>query len=1063
MDQRINDPKNASATGLTGWFISNPVAANLLMVVLLVGGFLAAASLKTEEFPTLDIKVISIDVNVPGATPKDVEESVTQRLEQAVLGVNGVKEVNSWSNEGRASIEAELTTFADIRQVRDQVESAVDRVRAFLPDTAEAPTISIPTQTDGVVTFALMGEVSELALLQEAQRLEEWLLSAPGISLVSILGARDREIAIEVDETALQAYELSFAEIALAVRTGSIDVSAGELRADSGSILLRSDERRTDVEALASIIVRVDNNGRQITLSDIANVSERFVRQDLSNTFNGRPALLVEVSRSSEESLLVVRGAVDSAMETFTPSRQVEITEFQDQTTALRDRLGMIVANAIAGFALVLIFLAFVVDLRLAFWISIGITTAFLGGFILSSLAGVSMNGIALFGLLVAIGLVVDDAIVVGEAIDVAKAQGKSAEEAAIIGLRTVRAPVIVGVATTIAAFSPLLLTSGELSDFIRHIPIIVMTTLMVSLIEAFFILPSHLAHGRDWSKPPLKTLQSGGASLMSWMGSKIIYPIATRACRFRYLTFGIAVAVVFTAISLIDSGRQRVIFFPSIEPDAVSAFIEMPVGSPYQATERAASQLEAAAHQLADDLESTYGVPVIQNVLVTKGGRIFGIGDLGGGVRFRANEANASVQLELAPGKDRPLSAAEVETKWRELTGPIPAAKDVGFRANLVGFGADVAVNLTGPDTIDIEAATRELRDQIAGLEGVRDVQDSIDLGKREFLFSLTPIGQASGLTTNDLALQIRQSFFGEEIDRIQRGREELKVFLRYPDELTSSLATLDTMRVRLPDGGAAPLKTVAKIEETRSAAQVKRVDGRRVLSVEADVDEEITTPGAINKIIWQSILPDFETKYPGLIWQADGAAQAQSEDMAGLGNAFLMAIIIIYGIIAVQLRAYFLPMAILFAIPLALAGAVFGHFLLDYPISFLSMFGIIALAGVAVNASIVLIDTYQRRRSDGEHRIAAAAGASQQRFRPILLTTLTTALGLAPILSETSPQAQFLIPIAVSLGSGILFSGLFVLFVTPAMALIIEDLSNLLRRAFVIPAPGTAQGEAN
>ncbi|MEM6554612.1 MAG: efflux RND transporter permease subunit [Pseudomonadota bacterium] len=1045
---RSDTPNLASTHGLTGWFIANPVAANLLMIVLLVGGFLAAASLKTEEFPTLEIKAVSINVAVPGATPKDVEESVTKRLEQAVLGVNGIKEVKSSSGEGRASIEAELTTFADLRLVRDQIESAVDRVRAFLPDTAEAPIISVPTQTDGVVTFALFGQASELKLLQEAQRLEQWLLSAPGVSLVSVLGTREREIVIEVDEDTLQAYEIGFAEIAAAIRAGSIDISAGELRADSGSILLRSDQRRTDVEALSTLIIRSDEAGRELRLSEIADVSERFVRQDLSNTFNGQPSVMVEVSRSSEESLLDVRNAVAEAMEGYTSIAGVEIVEFQDQTTALRDRLGMIMANAVTGFALVLIFLSLVIDLRLAFWISVGIATAFLGGFILSSLAGVSMNGIALFGLLVAIGLVVDDAIVVGEAIDVAKAQGKSAEEAAKIGLQSVRAPVIVGVATTVAAFSPLLLTTGELADFVRHIPIIVMTTLLVSLVEAFFILPSHLAHGRDWSKPPLKTIQSWGAQAMKWIASSIVRPVARQACTYRYLTFGIAIAFMFMAFSLIENGRQRVIFFPTIEPDAVSAFIEMPVGSPYAATERAAARLESAAYDLAADLEATYDTQVIKNILVTKGGRLSGIGSLGGGVRFRADEATASVQLELAPGTDRPISAAQIEAKWRTLTGPIPAAKDVSYRANLLGFGSDVAFNLTGPDHLDLEEITAELRDRINALDGVRDVQDSIDLGKREFLFSLTPAGVASGLTTNELARQIRQSFFGEEIDRIQRGREELRVVLRYPNDVTSSFSTLDTMRVRLPDNQAAPLATVAKFEETRSAARVRRVDGRRVLTVEADVDESTTTPDAINQIIRSDVLPDLSKKYPGLIWQVAGAAEAQNEDTAGLGGAFLMAMIIIYGIIAVQLRAYVMPLAILFSVPIALTGAVFGHTILGYPISFLSMFGIIALAGVAVNASIVLIDNYQRRRAMGETRIDAASSASEQRFRAIFLTTLTTALGLAPILSETSPQAQFLVPIAVSLGSGILFSGVFVLFVTPALALIIDDLAMPFRR---------------
>lgn len=1044
--------------GLAGWFIDNPVAANLLMAILLIGGALTAAGLRSEEFPTLEPRTISVSVVFPGASPRDVEDGVNRRLEEALLGVDGVERVRSTAEEGSGSLSLDLAPFADTARVRADVETAVDSVAAFLPVDAEAPVIRTPLATGGVVTLAVLGNVSPLALKQEAERLERNLLSTPGVALVSLTGARAYEIAIEIDEATLQRYSLSFDDIANAVRAGSVDLSGGEVRASGGDIFLRTEERRETVDTFETIVIRTEPDGRRLLLADVATITDGFVRNQLSNTVNGKPAVFIDISRSASQDVIAVKRAVDRFLTEYQPAPGVEIVEFRDETASLRDRINLIFNNGAFGFVLVLIFLVLVVDLRLAFWISIGIASAFIGGFLLSSLAGVSFNAVSLFGLLIVIGLVVDDAIVVGEAIDEAKAQGLPPREAALKGLQSVRAPVFVGVATTIGAFAPLLVSSGGFAEVTRQIPVVVIATLLVSIIEAFFILPSHLAHGGAWSRPPLSLAQHAGAAMLATISRQLIRPLAQLAANMRYATLAVGIATIFIAFSLLGTGTVRFIFFPVIEPDTVTASLDLPEGAPFTATAGGVAQLETAAKQVAAALEDRYGTPVIRSIVATTGGRASGGGGPGAVTAFTAAENIGRVQLDLIPSGARAISAGEIEQLWRNASGRINAAETLSFSSSFVSFGADISYDLAADAEADLFAAVADFRAALEGIEGVRDIDDTIDLGKRELLFTLTDAGEASGLTIRGLARQVRQAFFGEEVDRLQRGREEVRVFVRYPDRFTSSLDALDRMRVRLPNGGSAALRTVAKFEESRASSRITRVDGRRVLSVSADVDETITTPGAVNARIITDILPGLAERYPGLRWTIAGAAEEQNEDLAGLGRSFLIVLVVIYAIVAVQLRSYLLPAAILLAAPIAAAGAIFGHYALGYPVSFVSIFGIVALAGVSVNASIVLIDDYLKRRANGAGRIDAAADATARRFRPVLLTTLTTTLGLAPILSETSPQAQFLIPLAVSLGGGILVSGLLVLFVTPATALIIEDIAGLVRRTKLSPTSHTS-----
>ncbi len=1042
-----NDDQSSKG-GLVGWFVSNPVAANLLMVVLIIGGLMAAGSLRTQVFPTIQPGIVTVTVPYPGATPAEVEEGITRRVEEAVLGIDGVKRVSSTAAENIGTVTIELADFADEQIVKDDVQSAVERLADFPPENAERETVSAPKPTGGVVTMVVIGNVTLMELRKAAEDLERELLTQPGISLVSLAGDRDYEISIEVSEDTLQKYGLSIDDIARAVRAGSLDLAGGSIETKSGEVLLRTNQRRLTGEGFESIVVRNLPDGSQILLGEIAVVKDAFTRDPLINTYNGQAAIFVEVSRAEAEDIIAVKAAVDRFMETYTPPEGIAVLEFRDQTNILSERINLLLRNALFGFALVFLFLVLMLDLKLAFWVSVGIATAFMGGFLLFGYAGVTITMISLFGLIIVLGLVVDDAIVIGENIDSELALGKSGPQAAVDGVNGVLAPVLVGVMTTVAAFSPLLFVGGTFGDITKAIPIVVICVLIVSLVEAFFILPSHLSHGGSWSRGPVAIVQGFVAKRIAWIGEHIIRRGVRFVCKWRYATLGAATAFFILCMGLMTSGTVRFIFFPNIEGNDISATVVMPEGTPFERTEAVVDQLVDAAFSAAENVKSELGEDLFLSVAVTIGGSTDQGGGPLGNSGFGAAANTGQVQIELIPFGTRRMSAAEIERAWRDELGTLEGIERLTFAGSIGGFGADIEFELAHADEATLIRAADTLKAEIGRLPGANQIEDSFDLGKRQLLFELTDAGRAAGLTPSDVARQVRQTFFGEEVQRIQRGREEVRVFVRYPEEARQSLQTLDQMRIRLPDGGSVPLYTVAETSESRAYASINRIDGRRIVTVTADIDEGISTPSIANEQLLSQILPGLDEAFPGLSWAQAGASREQSEDLASLAEAFIVVMLIIFALVATQLRSYLQPIAIIVAIPLGVAGAILGHFVLGYPLSFVSIFGIVALAGVAVNASVVLVDLYNRYRQEGKDMITAAADASARRFRPILLTTLTTALGLGPLLFETSPQAQFLIPMGVSLGFGIVISGLMVLFVTPAVTLVIEDIRALPER---------------
>lgn len=1031
--------------GLFGWFAGNSVTANLMMAFLMIGGAMVAANLNAQTFPDIDPRQITVSVAYPGATPEEVEDSITRRVEEALIGVEGVARVRSTAAEGIATVAVELKDFANAQRVKDDVETAVDQLSDFPPEDAEQASVAIADAASDVMRLAVYGPVSELDLRAAAERVEDDLLRLDDVSLVHLQGARDREISIEVSEAALRAYRLSLDQVAAAVRAASLDLSGGALRTRGGEILLRTDEERKTGAAFEDIVVASDPSGRRLLLRDIATITDGFEDDELTNTYRDQPAIFIEIGRSDDQDAFDVSRAVLELMDRYAPPSGVTVEVVSDTTIVIADRLNLLIRNAVVGLALVFLFLTITLDLRLAFWTTLGIPIAFLGSFLIfGQVVAISMP--MLFGLIVVLGLVVDDAIVVGENIYDEQQRTGEAMGGAVAGALGVAAPVTIGVMTTMAAFAPLLFSTGALGQILFPVPVVVIAVLTMSLLEAFFILPAHLSHAGDWSRGPMARVRSVGHSALAAFRDRVIMPVVTAATRARYVTVAIALGLAIVTGGFVTSGGLRFVFFPSVEADQVSVTLDMREGTAFERTAAAMERVAVAAMDAVGGPDS----PTYRSFSATVGGRLGGgFGPPGAASEGSSADHLAEATLVLAPASQRTVSSDEIARRWREAVGDIPGVRALSFSSSLVAAGADVSVDLAHTDDAKLAAASERIAAALRGVPGVGEIDTGFDSGKRQLEFRLTPAGAAAGLTTQDIARQVRQAFFGEEVQRIQRGREEVRVYVRYPADERRSLADLERFRVRLAGGEEAPLGVVADISESVSPTTIERVDGRRIVTLEAQVDEAVTTPNAVNALLEAAILPAIAAHDPQFSYSFEGQSREQAEDLATLRGNLLISLGVIFVLLASVLRSYIKPLIIMAVIPFAAMSAIWGHMLMGYDLSFLSLFGMVALTGVVINDSVVLLDYYTKLRE--RENIGAFDGvllAARRRFRPILLTTLTTFLGLAPMLAETSLQAQFLIPMAISLGFGILFAGFMVLVLAPALVVISEDIASFSRR---------------
>ena len=1038
---------------IVAWFVHNRVAANLLMAVIVGGGLMALPDIREVVVPELDPEIISVTVPYLGAAPEEVEEGVCARIEEAVASLIGVKKINSTAAEGVGTVLIEVLEGTEPRELLDDVKNRVDAIETF-PEETEEPIVQHQLVKRQAINVAVSGKVDEKILKRIGERIRDDLAGLAGITQVELTSARPYEISIEVSETALRRHSLTFDRVADAVRRSSLDLPGGSVRTAGGEILLRGKGQAYVGEEFESLILLSRADGTRILLGDVANVVDGFAETDQAARFDGEPAVLITVFRVGEQSAIDIASSVKDYVKQAARRLPagISLTTWRDESRVLRSRLELLTRNARFGFVLVVISLTLFLRLGLALWASLGIPISFLGAILLMPHLGVSINLISLFAFIVVLGIVVDDAIIVGENIYRHYEAGTPGLEAAIRGTREVLVPVIFGVLTSVAAFSPLLALGGTTGQMFRVLPLVVIPTLLFSLIECLFILPSHLSHlrrapltavGRAWD-----LFQSTFTRSLKWFIDNIYGRILDWSLEWRYLTVTVGIFTLLFSVGLWFGGWIKFQFLPDVEADNVVALLTMPRGTPPDISARALRQLEDSAEKVRQKMERD-GRRVFVHTLTSIGEQPslatqFRPGRPGGDQNLSGAHLG-ELNIQLVSSEERSVSSLEIGNLWRQLTSPIPDAVELTFSTSLLTSGEDINVQLTSSRLDELERAAEELKQYLGQYAGVDEIADSLLAGKQEIKLSILPTAETLGLTLADLSRQVRQAFYGAEAQRIQRGRDEVKVMVRYPSSRRRSLADLEGMRIRTPSGGEVPFGLVAQVSRGRGPADIRRVDRDRAVNVTANVDESQSNSNEIIADLQGTFLPDLVGRYPGLNFSFEGEQRNQRDLLGDLADGFLIALLAIFALLAVPLRSYLQPLIIMAAIPFGLVGAILGHLLFRMDLTIVSMFGIVALAGVVVNDSLVLVDYVNKRRREGLPAVQALRLGGRSRFRPILLTSVTTFLGLTPLLLEKSIQAQFLMPMAVSLAFGVLFATFIALIVLPSAYLILEDLQDL------------------
>ncbi len=1046
--------------GLIAWFTKNTVAANLLAAAIVVGGLITLPGIRKEVFPEINPAMITVSVIYLGATPEEVEEAICSRIEEAVDGLDGVKEVTSSANEGAGAVSIELLTEADQQKALDDVRTRVDAITTF-PENTEKPIVQRLEQRRQVINVAVSGNIDERSLKEIGERVREDLLDLPGLTQVELTNVRPYEISIDVSEHQLRRHGLTFNRVADAVRRSSLDLPAGSIKTSGGEILLRTKGQAYWGEEFENLVLMTRPDGSRVMLGDVADVVDGFADTDLEARFDGIPSALIKVFRVGNQSALDIASSVRSYIDAEQSSLPagVSMTAWQDDTVVLRGRLDLLLRNGFSGLLLVILVLALFMQLRVAFWVTLGIPISFLGAVALMPFFDISINVISLFAFIVVLGIVVDDAIVVGE--NIYKHQQKKEDSllASIVGSKEVSVPVVFAVLTTVASFMPMFNVPGADAQIWKVIPLIVIPTLLFSLLESKLILPAHLTFVSLTKREPGRwsfisrawtSFQGLFSGSLEWFVERIYKPWLETFMRWRYLTIATGFAFLLVTVGLAAGGWVKFIYFPGVEGDNVVARVTLPPGTPITVTRDVVARMEQAAKDVSAELSAEFGMldqPIAEHMFSTVGGQPFLLeqqrmaGDRE--ALLVSGGHTGEVNVQLLPAETRSVGSEEFQRRWRDRVGLIPDVVELGFSSQMFTLGKDVDVQLKHRDSASLERAASELKIVLAGYDGVMDVTDSFRGGKEEIKLSIKPSAEMLGLSTQDLARQVRQAFYGEEAQRVQRGRDDVKVMVRYPESKRRSLADLENLRIRTRDGGEVPFYEVAEAEFGRGFSTIRRADRSRIVRVSAEIDENNpqASAGRVNGDLRDRILPAMTARYPGLSFSFEGDQKQQAETMEGLIVGFAFALFLIYALMAIPFKSYLQPLIIMSAIPFGLVGAVWGHLFMGIELSIMSMFGIIALAGVVVNDSLVLVDFINRRREEHADILTAIREAASHRFRPILLTSLTTFASLTPLMLEKSVQASFLIPMAVSLAFGVLFATGIILVIVPCIYLVLED----------------------
>ncbi|MGH0033873.1 MAG: efflux RND transporter permease subunit [Myxococcota bacterium] len=1008
--------------GPIAWMVRHRVAPNLLMLVLLVGGLISASRTTQEIFPEFELDAVTISVPYPGASPEEVEEGIVLVVEEAVRALEGVEEVTATAAEGSGKVVVELEEGADGQKALLDVQEAVARVRTF-PVDAEEPSISLALRRRDVMSLQIYGPIEEFALRDLAEQVRDRLLQEPGITQVDLRGARATEIHVEIAQADLRRYGLTLSGVATRLRNTALDLPGGSLETPGGEVLLRVSERRDWARQFAEVPIVTTAAGAAVRLGDVARVSEGFEDAQRSALYNGQPAIGMRIYRMGDQTPESVsqaaRRALDDVEADLPPGVHYAIDD--DDSEIYTQRRDLLLKNLFLGLVLVLAVLGLFLDGRLAFWVTMGIPTSFLGAFLLLPWMGVTINMISMFAFLIALGIVVDDAIVAGENIHEHGERGMDPTSAAVRGARDVASPIGISILSNVIAFSPLAFIPGMLGKVWFSIPLVVGSVFLISWIESLWILPAHLAHAVRASTTRMGTLRDRFQRRFRRFVDERYAPVLAGVVRHRYVVVaaGVGLLAIVTAYAL--SGRMGIVLMPKVESDRAVVTARLAFGSPLSAAERVRDELLAGARRVA---EAGGGDELVKGTFAL------------------VDENTVEIDVYLTPPEVRPLSTAEVTRRWREAVGPLPGVESLRFESDAggPGRGAALTVELSHRDVDVLDRASQRLAAALEQFPNTSDVDDGYSPGKPQLDFRLRPEARSLGLTSSDVARQVRDAFYGAEALRQQRGRDEVKLLVRRPEHERASLAGIEQLLVRTPMGTDVPLLEIAEMERGRAYTQISRRDGRRTVTVTADV----TPPEQTNQVlaaVRSDVLPELVRDYPGLAASFEGRQADMRESLSALGGGFILALVAIYAALAIPFRSYLQPAIVMLAIPFGIVGAVLGHWIMGYSLSVISMMGIVALAGVVVNDSLVMVDYANRRVGEGVHPREAIQRAGLRRFRPILLTTLTTFGGLAPMIFESSRQARFMIPMAISLGYGILFATVITLVLVPALYLIAED----------------------
>ncbi len=1050
------------------WFARNRVAANLLMLMILVAGFLAVLfGVRREIFPQISLDMITVTVPYPGATPLEVEEGILLPIEEAVADLDGIDTLDATASEGAGTVVIEVRSDYDTRELMSDVKSRVDGITTF-PDDAEEPVIEELVLKMHVITLALASEsADELALRHLAEQVRDDLLTIPGITRVPLGGARNYEIGIHVSEEDLRRYGMTFDEVAGAVRASSLNLPAGSIRSGSGDIRIRTQSQAYNQRQFENLVVRTDPDGTRVRVRDVAEVVDGFEEDERWTRFNGHPAVMLNVLAPSRENLPEVVARVHEYVEEKRAELPAGVTldTWFDFSRFYTERQELMVRNGLQGLALVFVCLALFLNLRLALWVALGVAVSFVGTFAVLWYIDQSINMVSMAAFILVLGIVVDDAIVVAESIHQRHSEGLPGEEGAVAGVTRVATPVIFAVVTSVIAFLPMFAISGPDGKIWGVIPSVIVSCLLLSLVESMLILPAHLSHEAPPRRiawylwpiwPVVWLLQRAPVAVDRHLRRFIdhVYrPALETTLRWRYMTVATFVATLILVVGMVAGGRIRASFFPRLAGDVAVASLEMPHGTSAEPTRRVLERIEAAALKLREEVDGDPTQPrAVKHVVVSMGGHP--IGDTknhqpGGKSTGASHLAEAAIEFDNLHA--RGLSSQKLADRWRDLVGTVPGVRRLTFDATEGNDNKDIHIRLTSDNLSDVEAATAELKKALAGFAGVYEISDTLGSRQQEITLAIRPEAEPLGLRSQDLARQVRQAFYGEEAQRIQRGRDDIRVMVRYPLSGRRSIADLRNMRIRTPQGSEVPLGEVAEIAFGEGSATIRRSDRKRIADVTALLQRDVVdNPDGIMEELQAGFLASLPDRYSGMKWTPEGGMKDQKRVLTELGIGFGVAMFGMYALMAIAFKSYLQPLVIASAIPFGFVGAVLGHVITGQTFSIISFLGLVALAGVVVNDNLVLIDTANRMIREGKAVGDAVREACPQRFRAILLTSVTTFLGLTPLMLETSLQAKFIVPMAVALAFGVAFATLITLSLVPCLLLILEDLRWIPRGAF-------------